>query len=305
VTWAAVAKAPAGFCHPRSSMIGTLLEDIAAGKSYEDVAKSFAAKMGPLQYQRPQAAPSTGAIKQAEELFEKLGLAPALRRRFARVDEVQALWRPPAAQPVAKRGEGVFAHLTPKGAAPTVAMVTPAITMTWEKFARTVLPDAAELELRVRMFPERANFGALVTAVDPEAPPLLQWDRPEQRNPVSWYVWHGGSPATQWGLHADYAKISAITESPAHWYGGEGNKQHARGIFLVLEGARESRNAGLALFPECLRSELHGVRAAIEGMADGSACGLLLTAGNTSWGVAIRVTSKGGDKQSYLIDRMD
>ena len=30
--WRAIATAPAGFCHPRSSMIGTLLEDIAAGK---------------------------------------------------------------------------------------------------------------------------------------------------------------------------------------------------------------------------------------------------------------------------------
>ena len=34
VVWRAVATAPAGFCHPRSSMIGTLLEDIAAGKDF-------------------------------------------------------------------------------------------------------------------------------------------------------------------------------------------------------------------------------------------------------------------------------
>ena len=42
--------------------------------------KGFAAKVNPLSYQRPQAAPSSANVKQAEELFAKLGLAPALER---------------------------------------------------------------------------------------------------------------------------------------------------------------------------------------------------------------------------------
>lgn len=58
--WRAVADAPAGFCHPRSSMIGTLLDDIAAGLPFADVSRKFAEKMHPLQYQRPQAAPAAG-----------------------------------------------------------------------------------------------------------------------------------------------------------------------------------------------------------------------------------------------------
>ncbi|MEI2691516.1 MAG: hypothetical protein V9H69_18170 [Anaerolineae bacterium] len=78
VVWRAVATAPAGFCHPRSSMIGTLLEDIAAGMRFEEVASRFAAKMHPLRYQRPQAAPTAGAIAAAEKT-----VAAASGGRFA------------------------------------------------------------------------------------------------------------------------------------------------------------------------------------------------------------------------------
>lgn len=53
--WKAVAIAPAAFCHPRSSMAGTLLEDLASGMDFDTAARRFKDKMHPLQYQRPQA----------------------------------------------------------------------------------------------------------------------------------------------------------------------------------------------------------------------------------------------------------
>jgi hypothetical protein len=92
--WRAVATAPDGFCHPRASMIGTLLEDLAAGKPFDVVAASLRSKMSPTAYQRPQAAPAAGAIKNAEALVEKLGIARSLERRLARLDEVEKLWVP-------------------------------------------------------------------------------------------------------------------------------------------------------------------------------------------------------------------
>lgn len=61
--WKAVATAPAGFCTPRSSMVGTLLEDLAEGLPFETVKKRFDDKMHPLRYQRPQAAPSAGNVR--------------------------------------------------------------------------------------------------------------------------------------------------------------------------------------------------------------------------------------------------
>ena len=308
VVWRAVATAPAGFCHPRSSMIGTLLEDIAAGKDYDDVARAFAAKMHPLAYQRPQAAPTAGAIAAAEKVFQQMGAAGALARRFARVDEVQALWRP--APPKAERpaGGGVFGHLQPKGSTPPPAMRIPAQTVTWSKFEATVLPTAERIEL---LAPMHDNYAALVTAVDPDAPPILQWDREDARNPVSWYVWNGGSPASQWGLRAgQFHEVSAVTLKPSMW--GGGCEHQGKGVLFLIAAAQETRNAGAALFPEILKSEFHGVRsvieaysrgATIEGISEPHAAGLMLAAGS-SWNVTVRVWVA-GRPLDYRMDRWD
>jgi hypothetical protein len=192
LTWLAVATAPVGFCHIRSSMIGTLLEDIAAGLPFDDISRRFADKMRPSRYQRSQAAPSTGAVEAAEKLVEQLGLAPALPRRYARFDEIQKIWTPGGShQAVAAAPEGgVFGHLKTKDAEPATApLEIPASTITWEKFQRTVLSEALTIEAIVP--PASDRFMALVTALDPKAPPLLQWDNPEARNPVSWYYASG------------------------------------------------------------------------------------------------------------------
>jgi hypothetical protein len=314
--WKAVATAPPGFAHPRSSMVGTLLEDIAAGLPFAEASRKFAAKMHPLAYQRPTAAPSAGNIAEAEKVVEKLGIARSLLRRFARLDEVVALWRPrpPKAPQGVGGGAGVFGHLTPKGAGGSsiTGPDLPAATMTWVKFRDTVLPTAEAIEFYVP--PGRANFAALLTAVDPAAPPIHQWDRADRRNPFSSYVYHEGSPASQWGLFpGTWRKVTALTTRPAHWAADPGeHSHHGESILFLLDGARDTRASGLALFPETLKSELHGIRATIEaysargtieGRDEASACGILFGKGG-SWDGRFRVTA-GGVRREYRLDRWD
>jgi hypothetical protein len=188
VTWRAIALAPAGFCHPRSSMIGTLLEDIAAGHDFGTVSRRFASKMNPQQYQRAQAAPSAGSIVEAEKIVAKLGIAPSLERRYARLDEVQAIWKSVGA-PKAQDGAGVFSHLKAKGAPEVAGLNLPSKAITWEKFRRDILPSAHAIEAYVS--PSTDRFAALVTAANGDAPPILQWDADDCRNPVSWYYASG------------------------------------------------------------------------------------------------------------------
>jgi hypothetical protein len=306
--WRAIAVAPSGFCHPRASMVGTLLEDIAAGMDFAEVSRRFKSKMHTLQYQRPQAAPSAGTIAQAEKVMEQLGAAGSLARRFARLEEIQAVWTPKV-QPELKR-EGLFSHLKPKGVPEPINMSVPALTMTWDKFSRTVMPEADKIEFYSRA--SRDNFTALVTAVNADAPPILQWDGLERRNPVSWYVWHGGSPPEQFGLRTGSVyPVSAITLKPSMWGDAKFSHQGEAVIFLI-EGARETRQAGAALFPEILKSEFHGIRsvieaysrsAEIEGMENATACGILLQKGQ-HWEHMFRVTAK-GQALDYRLDRWD
>lgn len=303
--WRAVATAPEGYCHPRSSMTGTLLEDIAAGLPFAEVKARFDAKMHPLQYQRPQAEPAAGNIANAEKVIEKLGIAPALERRFARLDECQTAWTPPMPKASERPVGGVFAHLKAKGAAgPVRALDAPAGTLTWEKFARTVLPGAEKIEVYLA---HTMNFIALTTALNADAPPILKWG-----NPVAWYVYHGGSPPSQWGLAPGWAKVNAIVPLPPVW--GDKPQPHlGDGFVLVIDGAVDSRTGqGNALFPECLIQDLHGVRSTIEaysrraemhGRDQASACGLDLRAGSKI-GYRLRVTAAGLSTE-YVVDRWD
>lgn len=311
LTWRAVASAPAGFCHVRSTMIGTLLEDIVAGLDFPTIKRRFDEKMHPLQYQRPQAAPSDGQIAAAEKVVAALGSAGALERRFARLEDVEALWRPAPAKPKPDRG-GVFGHLkTPATPAPTVT--PPTVAMTWEKFQRTVLTEAERIEFYVP--PTRAGYVGLITAANPDAPPILQWDGAARRNPVGWYFYEGGRPPQDWNLKpSSWVDVTAVTLQPSMWHGGF--EHQGAGVYFLLEGAKDVRYAaGAGLFPECLRSEYHAIRATIEaharravvkGLDEATAFGIGLPKGAPGqWDHLFRVTSKGGARVTYKLDRWD
>lgn len=300
----AVATAPNGFCHPRSSMIATLLDDITAGKSFEQAAAAWAKKMHPLAYQRPHAAPIAGAIAQAEKIFETMGLATALNRRIALLEEVPKLWEPKQAS--APQDGGVFGHLKTKDAAPAASMTAPAIAITLEKFVRTVVADAEKIEVQLA---HTANFITITTAVEADAPKLFQWG-----HSFAWYVWNGGSQPSQYGLQVGWAEVAGITRLPARW-GDEAESKFEHqgdGIVLLTAGAREKRQAGAGLFPSCLRAELREVRSVIEsysrsgkmqGLETGSAIGVDLRQGGV-YPVNVRVHA-GGRSQVYKIDRWD
>ncbi len=192
LVWRAVATAPAGFTHIRSGMIGTLLEDLQNGLDSAAIKRRFDEKMAPSQYMRAQVAPTAGNIAQAEKAIAALKASGALARRYARLAEIpQFVWQPRPAAPAAQDGR-VFGHLTPKARSTSEKLALPKQTLTWEKFVRTVLPDAVTIEAQVPAGPERMM--ALVTAEDPAAPPILQWDGETARNPMSWY-YHAGIDA--------------------------------------------------------------------------------------------------------------
>lgn len=305
IMWRAVATAPVGFCHVRNTMIGTLLDDIASGMDFYAVKSRFDAKMHPLQYQRPQVAPSRGNIEQAEKIVEKLGIANSLRRRFARLDEIPALWRPQQAQE--SSNNGVFGHLRAKGETKVNGLNLPAQTVTWVKFQRDILPHAESIQFYVRGVD---NYIGLVTAADMDAPPILQWDTIEQRNPVSWYLYNNGSSLSRWNLSTGWVDVTAITFKPSMWYG---NYDHfGKGVVFILNGAVDRDNNSACLFPETLKSELREVRSTIEaysnaGQVEGaehaSACGVTLR-DKQRWNGHFKVVMN-GTIQQYVIDRWE
>lgn len=183
--WYATGTAPNGYCHIKSSVIGSLLDDIVAGYSTRVIKARFEEKMNPTNYMRSQSAPTVNAIEQAEKIVEKLGIADSLRRRYAHFDEVKdhCIWLPK--QEKEEKKNGVFSHLSTKAkdAVQESKLNLPTSTMTWVKFARTVLPDASKIEVLVD---NPSRFMAMVTEAVVDSEPILNWD-----NPFSWY-YHSG-----------------------------------------------------------------------------------------------------------------
>ena len=256
--WLAVATAPAGFPHVRSTIISTLLDDVKAGLPFESVARRWGEKMHPLQYQRPQAAPAPGAIDQAEKLVEKLGVQRSLERRYATLDDVQEkVWTPRAPEEPVREG-GVFGHL--RSATKVSPLILPPQRSTWANFAKA-LAEAREVDV---LLPHRGAFYGLVTAKHADAPTILQWDEAERRNPVSWYFYNGGSRPSDWGLAGEWGRVTSVFFSPPHWHGTDLHKHQKKFVAFAIEGAKDQRNDSLCLFPETLKSEFHGIRSVVE-----------------------------------------
>ncbi|AKU93348.1 Phage protein [Labilithrix luteola] len=303
IIWRAVASAPAGYCHVRSGMIGSLLEDIQAGLPFEAVKRNFEVKMNPLQYLRPQAPPKAGNIAQAEKIVAALRSAGALERRFAKMSDVVALWKPcPRPAPVG----GVFGHLARRPDAVTEGVT---VTMTWEKFKRTVLPEAEQIEYLVPR--EACSYTAMVTAKDPSAPNMLQWD-----NPVSYYVYSNGSMPADWNLRSgEWAKVNAVVMRSWMWDESKSYDHLGAGAVFVLEGCKDRKYIrGAGMFPEHMRSEYHPIRrtleahfnqAVIAGRHEAEVCGVVLCKGSSfGWSRLFRVTSR-GMRTTYKLDRWD
>lgn len=317
----AVAMAPEGFCHIKSSVVGPLLDDIKAGLPFHEIERRHREKLHPLKYQRPQAAPAAGNVAAAEKLVDTLGIEPSLHRRYARFDELPydvAIWIPKPYRDPQRRG-GVFGHIATKnerrGIDPTPPSVkVPPVVMTWDKFLRTVIaaridgPDQIEI-----LVPSSGGFVAMVTATNSDAPPILKWDWDEERNPFSTYTYVHAQPASSWNLVGrTYVDVTGIFPVPCMW-GSRPQPHLGNGAMFVIEGCKDTRiGQGNALFPEILRNELHGARSTIEayskkaefgGRAEASVCGLTVRPGNA--GQTVRTRQNGGAWNYYTIDRWD
>lgn len=304
IIWNAIANAPAGFCTPRSGMAGTLLEDLASGMNIDTVRRRFDVKMRGDRYQRPTAAPKAGNIAQGNKIVERLGLDKALERRFAAPHEVNLVWAPKATKSrrqAAVATSGVFSGLATQPAMRQSAQVQ---KMTWIKFASQVLPRAAKINLILRN--EALPLGAFTTEAISGSPQLFQWD-----GPLAWYLYVGGTTPSRWGLRAGKVEVVGIAHRP-----GSELAHHGAGIMLMLKGARDRGSPGLALFPECLRSEMHAVRSTIEAYSKSKklrpsgyaedAAGLIVSGSSKAFrAFTVEVDFGNGIGQTYNIDRWD
>jgi hypothetical protein len=292
IVWRAIADAPAGYCHPASSMAGTLISDLTNGMSFGDAAKRFKSKMHPLKYQRPVAAPKAGTIDNAEKLVKSLGVERSFERRFASLSDIECLWTPLSEKPT----EGVFGVLRSKK---SPMNSVDAGNMTWVKFARDILPAAEKL--KVLLSPGRQKYVTFTTAVNEDAPVLFQWD-----SPVAWYYWHGGCLASQFGLKPGWNDVDGVCLLPHAW-GGRSLPNFQNEMAFLIHGAKETRKNSASIFPETLKSDFHGIRSVVEAYSNSTTIANISRTVRDSHAVGLGVGSKVmvDNALCYTIDRWE
>ncbi|KIW68180.1 hypothetical protein PV04_04141 [Phialophora macrospora] len=273
----------------RTGALSTLLQDIEAGKDFDEIKKLWVEVNDPMRYLRPQAAPTAGHIAVAERLMESLGVtANDMRRRqftMSELPEKVIMFTPPKKRlPLHPKPDGIFSKLktrnpTPKPApANKKSLETPPTRISFSKFMTDIVPTAVKIEYKL----EDRNSIYFVLTGDEGTKPLMQWHGDENR--ASWFVYLSPRPVERHNLvPQDWNEVSCVIPFPHLWDGVPltttfplaaadstdfkyYHKNHGFRYLFCLEGIKLGDNdmTSSCLFPSLLKSEFHGIRRAIE-----------------------------------------
>jgi len=261
--WYGVAKNPA-LLHLRGSALGQLLEDLQNSRVTVDRAVNVYNDRTGTGYRVATAPPKIGSVRNAERIVTGLGVDASLKRRFAKVEELQKLWEPKPKAPTAGTG-GVFGGVVVRaqaGVSSGPVSATP-VRMTWQKFAQTLLPSAGKIQFRVRQDRVSCHWGAFTAPLAANDPPIFAWDDPHNRNPYGFFAWacRDDGPKIVGFRDGQVVDVTGVAYTPSIWNGKTWGHDH--GVVFTLDGARFQADWGMALFPVELRTELQPARATI------------------------------------------
>lgn len=156
----------------RNSAIGTLLVDLSEDKDLQDSVDAFERKVAPTNYKRPTALVTKAMVAKAQKTVNELGLATALERRYATLDDL-TVNNIIFADRATKRAMNVFDEIA-AGAAVDVKKLGKVEEIPILDFIAKVLPSAQSVDV---LFENRhaGSMVSLVAPVDPTAKPLFKW----------------------------------------------------------------------------------------------------------------------------------
>lgn len=276
--WRDIMTRPVPHVYFNNTIVGCYLDDVLDGTmSRQTIIKRHRDRTG-VKYRMPVAPASDGQADLALAKLIELDLTESVERRHATLDDLQFIWTPPkksedipAVENVDRLTElqRVFEEMKGNHHRNQSTLVADNLQrdvvykpITWDKFARTVLPEATGICIdRQKM--AVCNFGYFTTAKNQDAPPIIRWDHPDRRNPVSFGCWIKPCYVNDFYQDNDpygrFIPITGICKRPDMW----GTAVIQPVLMLCLEGATCSKNIHSSLFPEHLIPELYEVERAI------------------------------------------
>ncbi len=164
----------------RNTAIGTLLVDLSSDVDLEQAVRAFERIMAPTNYKRPTALVTKSMVDNARKELEKLGLIPALDRRYAELTDItinNVLYADRTAKRVISTDP--FDELA-RSTSNTQKNFDKVEEVTIDNFVANILPKAESIELFVENR-HTNNLVSLIAPVNKEAPNLFKWG-----NQFSW-----------------------------------------------------------------------------------------------------------------------
>jgi hypothetical protein len=176
--WTESTKVGQAVTRIRNSSIGTLLNDLSAGKDLDKAVAAFERVVAPTNYKRPTAIATPRMIEDARKRLEELGLVGALNRRLLSdrdltVDNALFVYRP------TQLGGDIFDQLK-KDVTINPKTLSKVEEVSIEDFVNKVLPTAKSVSVLVENS-HLGNFASLVGPQNPDEPSLFKWN-----NSFSW-----------------------------------------------------------------------------------------------------------------------
>lgn len=158
----------------RSSVIGTLVEDLSDGKDLEASVASYESKVAPTNYKRPTALVTPKMIETAQAKVKELGIEDSLHRRYA--NETDITVNNVLYSAVHEKPTNAFDVLTTEAQAkPGKKDLSKVEEIDIDKFIENVLPSAKKVEVFVKNSMQN-NLMSLISPIDANAPNLFKWD---------------------------------------------------------------------------------------------------------------------------------
>lgn len=315
-----------------SSSVWTLFEKLQEGADDRTAAIFFKNITRSDRYMRTTTEATEASVERAEKMIEELGVTSALRRRGATMEDLTPflIWK--SSDPIIQAAPDVNPSRPldilrkPKAVSNTGELPDDVVTtsrlskvMTWTKFKSTVLPTVDQMW--VKFTREPVGLYTLMTQSDPDANPILVWDKPDNRCPISWYTYVSGQPMSVYGGSLSKAyRVTGLLPNPA--MRPELPELSRSNIgqdcdFMLLEGLEDSKFSvgGVRLFPEIIRRDLQtdvGIRRVIEQYSstaqvdtDTTAVVSVPSITGSVWIPYVFVRTLSGSYEAYSIDRLD
>lgn len=164
----------------RNTAIGTMLVDLSKDVDLEQAVKAFERIMAPANYKRPTALVTKSMVENARKELEKMGLIPALERRYAEVHDITINNVLYADRNVKQTlSVDVFDDLV-KASSNNQKSFDKVEEVNIEQFIKSILPKAESVELFLENRHSN-NLVSLIAPVNKDAPNLFKW-----HNQFSW-----------------------------------------------------------------------------------------------------------------------